>query len=82
MAYVTDAALIQPLAWELPYAAGAALKKKKKKTATTIRPAGAKSKNFGSGSLGLLVGGVTPTSHLWVSVPMYYGHGRCAFISS
>ena len=25
------AALIQPLAWELPYAAGAALKRKKKK---------------------------------------------------
>ena len=28
---LAGAALIQPLAWELPYAVGAALKKKKKK---------------------------------------------------
>ena len=31
MAVVGAAARIRPLAWELPYAAGAALKKKKKK---------------------------------------------------
>ena len=29
---VTDEALIQPLAWELPYAAGVAVKRKKKKS--------------------------------------------------
>ena len=31
------AALIQPLAWKLPYALGAALKKKKKKNTLTFR---------------------------------------------
>ena len=32
------AALIRPLAWELPYAAGAALKRKKKKNIGFIAP--------------------------------------------